>query len=300
MNICSYKKVNPMDERGVNDRFGLLFKEVCYLKANSGSGGSTQVLTDSATIVWDYSLGNIASVTLGGDRTLSVVNPRANTTGLLYVKQDSTGSRLLTITGNKPVGWALSAAANSVDLIGFFYNGTEFYWSKENYPATSGAAISFPTITDITENPSGIWKTPSTNSGYGHMGLSNKYLPANTSGRIYFTGTSNHSVLGFNTTNTNQSWTNYEAGIIIASGDLYSINSGTLGTVVEAQNIAMYYCVYRDGSTGAVKIQKSSDTFTWTDLRTLVFNSTAALYIGCDLYGAADAILVNPKSVGTI
>jgi len=36
MNICSYKKVNPMDERGVNDRFSLLFKEVCYLKANSG------------------------------------------------------------------------------------------------------------------------------------------------------------------------------------------------------------------------------------------------------------------------
>jgi len=39
MNICSYSNVNPLDVRGLNERFRLLFKEVCYLKANGGGGG---------------------------------------------------------------------------------------------------------------------------------------------------------------------------------------------------------------------------------------------------------------------
>lgn len=38
MNVCSYSNVNPLDVKGLNERFRLLFKEVCYLKANGGGG----------------------------------------------------------------------------------------------------------------------------------------------------------------------------------------------------------------------------------------------------------------------
>lgn len=35
MNICSYSNVKLYDERGINDRFRLLFTDVCYLLSTS-------------------------------------------------------------------------------------------------------------------------------------------------------------------------------------------------------------------------------------------------------------------------
>lgn len=84
------------------------------------------VLTDGTTITWDFSLGNLAQVTIAGNRTLVINNLPNNTPGMITVIQDTTGSRTLTVSGIKEGGgsWALSTAANTVDKIGFLKEST--------------------------------------------------------------------------------------------------------------------------------------------------------------------------------
>lgn len=95
---------------------------------------STQTLTDGASIAWDLSLGAFATVTLGGNRTLSnPTNLVAGASYILIVKQDATGSRTLSYgtaykfsSGTKPT---LSTGANAVDIICFLSDGTSLYGS---------------------------------------------------------------------------------------------------------------------------------------------------------------------------
>jgi len=89
---------------------------------------SLVTLTDAASISWDWSLGPIAVVTLGGSRTLSAPSNVGVGTWTLIVTQDGTGSRTLSYNssylfpgGNDPV---LSTAAGSVDLLTFISDGT--------------------------------------------------------------------------------------------------------------------------------------------------------------------------------
>jgi hypothetical protein len=92
-----------------------------------------QILTDGATISWNTTLGTVATVTLGGNRTLS--NPTGLRVGtyMLIVKQDGTGSRTLTWgtaykfpAGAKPT---LTTSANAIDVISFFCDGTNMFGS---------------------------------------------------------------------------------------------------------------------------------------------------------------------------
>jgi|GEM_PF-4430250 len=92
---------------------------------------TVQTLTDGSTITWDISNGYNASVTLGGNRTLSITNAQAGDYGCLLVCQDGTGNRTLTLPANsrKPNGTlALSTGANCKDLLMFYYDGFYFYW----------------------------------------------------------------------------------------------------------------------------------------------------------------------------
>ena len=81
-----------------------------------------QTLTDGATINWDMSSGNMASVTLGGNRTMAAPTnlPAAGTVALRII-QDGTGSR--TITWNSVFKWpsatapTLSTTAGRTDLV---------------------------------------------------------------------------------------------------------------------------------------------------------------------------------------
>ncbi len=95
---------------------------------------STQTLTDAASITWDLSLGVMATVTLGDNRTLA--NPTNIVNGasyILIVKQDGTGGRTLSYgdkylfpDGIEPV---LSTAGNAIDIIAFLSDGTNMYGS---------------------------------------------------------------------------------------------------------------------------------------------------------------------------
>lgn len=91
----------------------------------------SQTLTDATTISWDASLGQIATVTLGGNRTLANATNLRVGTYVLHVIQDGTGGRTLTFsnqyrfTGN--VSPPLTANANSRDMFSFVSDGTRLY-----------------------------------------------------------------------------------------------------------------------------------------------------------------------------
>ena len=80
-------------------------------------------LTDGATIDWDLDVNPIATVTLGGDRTITFRNARAGGTYILKVIQDGTGTRLMSAWTN--VLWAggtaptLTTAAAGIDVFSF-------------------------------------------------------------------------------------------------------------------------------------------------------------------------------------
>lgn len=79
-------------------------------------------LTDAATIAVDMSLGNNFSVTLGGNRTLG--NPTgltAGQSGVIFITQDSTGSRTLAYSSYwdfpNAVTPVLTTTASAVDVL---------------------------------------------------------------------------------------------------------------------------------------------------------------------------------------
>lgn len=91
---------------------------------------ATVALADAATVNTDASLGNVFTVTLGGNRTLAnPTNLVAGGTYIWIVRQDGTGSRTLAYGalfawpgGTVPV---LTTTASAVDVITAVYDGTD-------------------------------------------------------------------------------------------------------------------------------------------------------------------------------
>jgi hypothetical protein len=104
-------------------------------ETNSYSGQNyfaATTLTDGATISWDVSVNQVATVTLGGNRTMAA--PTNLVSGSFYslnVIQDATGSR--TLTWNSVFKWTgaaaptLSTAASAKDFFVFRSDGTNLY-----------------------------------------------------------------------------------------------------------------------------------------------------------------------------
>ena len=90
-------------------------------------------LTDASTINWNTALGQIATVTLGGNRTVAAPTNLKVGTYILHVIQDGTGNR--TLTWNSVFKWTggfapvLSTAANARDVFSFISDGTNLYGS---------------------------------------------------------------------------------------------------------------------------------------------------------------------------
>jgi hypothetical protein len=90
-----------------------------------------QTLTDGVTVSWDVSLGQVASLTLAGNRTISNPTNMKIATYILYLVQDATGSR--TVTWGTAYKWpggvapVLSTGANKRDIISFISDGTNMY-----------------------------------------------------------------------------------------------------------------------------------------------------------------------------
>ena len=100
---------------------------------NNNANASTQVLTDGATISWNVAAGMVATVTLGGNRTLANPTNLKVGTYILHVIQDGTGSRTLTFSSSYkwPAGVApiLTTTIGARDLLSFVSDGTNLYGS---------------------------------------------------------------------------------------------------------------------------------------------------------------------------
>lgn len=88
-------------------------------------------LTYAATITPDVANGTVQKITLTGNVTFSAfANPVAGQTVTLIITQDATGSRTLTSTMKfSGASKTLSTAANSIDILTVFYDGSTYYAS---------------------------------------------------------------------------------------------------------------------------------------------------------------------------
>lgn len=92
---------------------------------------SVSTLTDAANISVDATLGNIFTVTLGGNRTLSNPTGAVNGQRLTFrVRQDGSGNRNLAFDtkfrfGTDLTSITLSTGANKTDYIGVIYHGVD-------------------------------------------------------------------------------------------------------------------------------------------------------------------------------
>lgn len=88
-------------------------------------------LIDADPVVWDLSEATFAVITLGGDRTLTMVQNRAGTF-ILKVIQDSSGGRALSYPASVKFPGAVSpdhstGAADAVDIVTFVSDGVTIY-----------------------------------------------------------------------------------------------------------------------------------------------------------------------------
>jgi hypothetical protein len=118
-----------------------------------------QTLTDATIIAWNPLNGLNASVTLGGNRTLSFSGSLiAGSYGTLVVTQDGTGSRTLTLpsTANKVLGStstttiALSTSAGAKDILNFYYDGTNCFWNIGQGYGSAAASTATNLATGVT------------------------------------------------------------------------------------------------------------------------------------------------------
>lgn len=92
----------------------------------------------SGTVAWNQQLGSTATVTLTSNSTLTITNATQGMYGLLKVVQDGTGSRTLTLpAGSKVINGGggvalLTTTANAVDILTYFYDGTNYWWTIGN------------------------------------------------------------------------------------------------------------------------------------------------------------------------
>jgi hypothetical protein len=104
-----------------------------YKRASGQDIVTSQTLTDAATINWNADSGIVASVTLGGNRTMAAPTNLKVGTYILHVIQDGTGSR--TMTWNAVFKWqggtapTLSTGVTKRDIFSFVSDGTTLYGS---------------------------------------------------------------------------------------------------------------------------------------------------------------------------
>jgi len=91
----------------------------------------SQTLTDGASIAWDASLGRIATVTLGGARTLANATNLRVGTYILHVIQNTSGNSTLTFSNQYKftanIQPSLTSNANARDMFSFVSDGTNMY-----------------------------------------------------------------------------------------------------------------------------------------------------------------------------
>lgn len=94
--------------------------------------GPVKVLADAATVTQTVDpLSKCAAgiVTLGGNRTLAIAGAVPGSQGIIFVKQDGTGSRTFALPSNNLINGTYTpttTATTGLDMLKWFYDGTNF------------------------------------------------------------------------------------------------------------------------------------------------------------------------------
>ena len=184
------------------------------------------------------------------------------------------------------------------------YGQVQFFMLQKE-STVAAIDITFSSASTSLTNTAKVFTPSSFNSSFGHEGLDTKKLPSGVTGRIWFkyvaTGDAD-AILGFSTTYALRDYNLMLAGIYVggAGGNPVGKSQGGAGSNISPGVngiVGNYYGVYRDGSSGQIRFQTSTDGTTWTDLEISSATSTADLFIVCDLYGASSTKLSFPKGI---
>jgi len=142
----------------------------------------------SGTLAWSLTSGANATVTLNQNvTTFNLSNFTTGDTGILVVKQDGTGGRTMVLPSNSQVvgggTYTPTSAANSIDILGVYYDGTYYYWTI-GLASTTGNLL---TITNNSDNRV-LTATGSSTSINGETGLTYDGSTLSVSGAITATG----------------------------------------------------------------------------------------------------------------
>ena len=148
-------------------------------------------LTDAATVSWNLANGSNSKVTLGGNRTLAISNVAVGDTGTILVKQGSGTSHTLTLpAGSLIIGGATyttTTTSNGVDVLGFYYDGTNYFWS---IPQTATTGATGPTGAAGATGPAGPSGVPSITNNFNNRVLTaTGGTSINGEGSLVFDGT---------------------------------------------------------------------------------------------------------------
>jgi hypothetical protein len=266
-----------------------------------------QALTAGSTINWNPANGLNASVTLNQNSTLNFTsNPTAGSYGTLIVTQDGTGSRTITLPSiaNKVLGSTstttitLSTAANSKDILNFYYDGTNCFWNiGQGY---GSAAVVASSTTNLATGVTGTLAVANGGTGATTLtglvkGSGTTALTAAVAGTDYLapngsaTNLTNFPTLNQNTTGTAA---NVTETVLVANGGTGTTTGSITGTTALSfaaggtnQNIAIL-----PSGTGSVGIGTSSPN----SLAILDASSTTKGFLPPRMTYAQKAAIVSP------
>lgn len=147
----------------------------------TGGIPSFDTLTSGSTVTWSFSGAERrkANLTLATNATLALSGISSGSEGDLYVKQDGTGSRTLTlpansyVSGNGAGAVTLSATPNAIDKLHFSYDGTNYYWDAPLTGYTKAVGI---TVGNVSHAEGvGVGLTHNNNGNYLLLGISHGY-----------------------------------------------------------------------------------------------------------------------------
>lgn len=144
-------------------------------------------LTSGSTVTWTFSGAERrkANLTLGTNASLSLSGAVSGSEGDLYVKQDATGGRTLTLPANSYLSnggtLSLSTAPNAIDKLHFAYDGTRYYWDAPvtNYTAVAGPprSLILDGVNDYGVNTDTGTSVPSSQTGWRFMARLRDLVP---------------------------------------------------------------------------------------------------------------------------
>lgn len=217
---------------------------------------ASNVFTQTCSI---YKTVQNAKITLAATNSLVISGAVAGMRGVIYVTQDGTGSRTLTLPENSalPPSWALSTVAVATDRLAWEYDGTYFLWTITkafDLPVDADANAFF-----VRQNNGGA-DTTTTVEKFALNTLVRSLKAASLWGKfsaVYpFVGSTavaqGHNLLGGATTVYNINWVNsptFSANGVTGNGTNAYGDTGINLSTLSAQNSASVYMYVRSEAT---------------------------------------------------